>query len=93
MGFDVGIYEVTKWLPRPEGVVYNALPDLASDLLCAVGEGNAYGVVEKQEMMDWIDRMHEYGDKVDDAARQELIEWANSLPWDEDDCVSLTVNW
>ena len=92
MSYDIGTYETT-YLPKPTGVVYDVLADLAEDLLPAITEGNAYGTVEKQGLLDWIDEMHVYSDKVDDAGRDELIAWASSLPWDEDDCLSLTINW
>jgi len=90
MGYDIGVYDV-NWLKRPEGVAYDYLPDMAAYFM-AVGEGNAYGTLEKAAVVEHAPEWAE-DNELDTEQRRELLAWVDSLPWDEDDCASLTINW
>lgn len=89
MGFDVGVYDV-KWLPRPKrGPAYDFLSELAASTLMACAEGNAYGTFSKADAEELADGLHD----GDAGARAEVQTWLDSLPWDDDGVVSLTINW
>jgi len=89
MGYDVGVYDV-KWLKRPEqGPAYDFLSELAASTLMACSDGDAYGSFSKADAEELADGIHD--DNAD--ARATVRAWLNGLPWDEDNCVSLTINW
>lgn len=89
MGLSVGVYK-TEWLPRPErGPAYDFLSELAASTLMASSDGNAYGSFSKEDAEELADGRYE--DEAD--ARAEVQTWLDSLPWDEDGVVSLTINW
>ena len=87
MGMD--IYEVKlEKLPRPQGLAYQFIGELAAEAQ-SWGEGNAFGFYQRGELEERAKRFA----KDNALAEDILMEWINSLPWDEDGYLTLHFNW
>ena len=87
MGFDLGRVSI-EYLPRPEGLAYEFAVQLACEASC-VDDGNAFGFYLRSEMEE---RAKEFA-KENPLAEDILMDWVASLPWGEDNYLTLTFNW
>jgi len=87
MGLDVGKVNI-EYLPRPAGIAYEFAKQLACEASC-VGDGNAFGFYLRDEMEE---RAREFAEDKG-ASERELMDWIATLPWDEDNYLTLTFNW
>jgi len=92
MGMDVGKVTI-DYLPRPAGLAYKFIEELACSCGC-VGDGNALGFYERSEMEE---KAKEFTAKEfptgNPLAEDILKDWISTLPWDEDNCLTLHFNW
>ena len=93
MGLDVA--KVTlELLDRPEGTAYEFARHLALECGTA-GEGNAFGFFLRSQIhrlaADYIECDEEI--EHDWRAHNEILDWVESLPYDESGYVSLNFNW
>jgi len=87
MGMD--IYEVKlEKLPRPQGLAYQFTGELAAEAQ-SWGEGNAFGFYQREEMKERARRFANDNPLAEDI----LMDWINSLPWDEDGYLTLHFSW
>jgi len=87
MGFDIGKVEIES-LPRPQGLAYEFIKKLACEASC-VGEGNALGFYQRSDMETSAKEFAE-GNELAEAI---LADWIETLPWDEDSCLTLHFSW
>jgi len=87
MGLDIGKVDI-EYLPRPTGIAYEFAKELACEASC-VGDGNAFGFYLREEMEE---RATEFAEDKE-VSDKELMDWIATLPWDEDNYVTLTFNW
>jgi len=87
VGIDIAKVEI-EHLPRPAGLAYEFIRELACGCPC-IGEGNALGWFERSEMEA---KAKEFA-KGNALAEAILMDWIASLPWDEDNCLTLHFNW
>jgi len=87
VGLDIGKVTIEP-LPRPVGLAYEFARQLASEAGC-VGDGNAFGFYLRSEMEE---RAKEFAEG-NPLAEQILLDWIETLPWDEDGCLILHFNW
>jgi len=87
MGLDVGKVDI-EYLLRPGGIAYEFAKELACEASC-VGDGNAFGFYLRDEMEE---RAKEFAEDRG-VSDKELMDWIATLPWDEDNYLTLTFNW
>jgi hypothetical protein len=97
VGLDVGKVSI-EYLPRPDGAAYAFIGELASEASCA-GDGNAFDSYLRDEMErranEFVeDRLRLPGitQQEVEAGRKVIMDWIASLPWDEDNYLTLTFN-
>ena len=98
MGLDVGKVSI-DYLPRPDGAAYAFVKELAAEASC-VDDGKAFVFYFRDEMEKRAeefaeDKLHLPGMTTQQvkANKTMVMDWITSLPWDEDNCLTLTFNW
>jgi len=87
VAYDVGKVTI-EYLPRPEGLAYEFMRQLASEASCG-GDGNAFDFYFRSEMEE---RAKEFTE--DNVLGEEILkDWIATLPWDEKGCLVLHFNW
>ena len=87
MGIDVGQVTI-EYLPRPQGVVYEFIGELAGEAGCG-GHGNSFGFYQHSDLEE---RAKEFA-RGNVLAEESLKDWIATLPWDENNYLVLTFNW
>lgn len=83
MGLDIGIITI-QYLDRPQGIAYRFAWELAHEASVGGymhGEGNNWGAFSQRQVLHLLDVFAE-SRKLDASAKNEILEWVKSLPWD-----------
>jgi hypothetical protein len=83
MGLDIGIIKIT-YLDRPTGFAYRFAWELAIEAsVCGYmhGEGNNWAPFTQMQVLLLLENFAAQN-RLDDAAKSEVLEWVRSLPWD-----------
>jgi hypothetical protein len=87
-----------EYLPRPDGAAYAFIGELAGEAGCA-GDGNAFDSYFRDEMERRASKFVKDSlsfpvttKKEVEAGRKTIMDWIASLPWDEDNYLTLTFN-
>ncbi|RJO61951.1 MAG: hypothetical protein C4542_05210 [Dehalococcoidia bacterium] len=91
MGLDIGKVSI-EYLPRPSSKAANEFAQWLAEEADCTGDENSFGFFLKDKVLGMVE---EYGqdEELSQKDIKKITRWVESLPWDEDGCLTLYFSW